>query len=135
VGWALLGLACDTVELGTPPADVNACRPSQRFFHERIWPEFLAKDYGGKRCGDSRCHDSASPRQLRLAAPTSMPTVPLPPDWAAAYKAATEQMFCTNASASPLVNRPSRVDHGGGQLISAGGEETTLVQMWVEAPP
>ena len=34
--------------------DVNACRPSQGFFCERVWPEVLAGGYGGKRCSDSR---------------------------------------------------------------------------------
>ena len=135
VGLMGLAAACDTVDLGDPPADVNACRPSQRFFIERVWPEFLSQDYGGKRCSDARCHDVASPRELRLPVPTSAPGLPLPPDWLAIYRSATEQMSCANPSTSPLVNRPSVSDHGGGQLITAGGAETTLIQMWVSAPP
>src|SRR4029453_6959404 len=83
-------LGCDTVDLGVPPADVNACRPSQQFFYERVWPEYLGKDHGGKRCSDARCHDAASPRLLLLPTPQSAPTLPLPADWAAVYKAATE---------------------------------------------
>src|SRR5207253_5779326 len=51
----LLVCACDTVDLGPALADVNACRPSQSFFTEQIWPNFLAKDYGGKHCYDARC--------------------------------------------------------------------------------
>ena len=129
------GAGCDTVDLGDPPADVNACRPSQRFFYERVWPEFLSKDYGGKHCSDSRCHDVASPRQLRLPPPTSAPMLPLPPDWAAIYKSATEQLSCTSPSTSTLINRPSSAGHGGGQLFTLGGEESTLIQMWVTAPP
>ena len=126
---------CDTVDLGSPPADVNACRPSQRFFYERVWPEYLSKDYGGKRCSDSRCHDVASPRQLRLPPPTSAPVLPLPPDWAAIYRSATEQLSCTNPSTSNLINRPSSSGHGGGQLFTLGGEESALIEMWVSAPP
>jgi hypothetical protein len=130
-----LAMACDTVDLGSPPADVNACRPSPRFFYERVWPEFLSRDYGGKHCGDARCHDVGSPRQLRLTMPTSEPVLPLPPDWAAIYRSVTEQLSCTNPSGSNLLNRPGRADHGGGMLITPGGEETALVQMWVAAPP
>ena len=82
------------------PADINACRPDQRFFYERVWPEFLGREDGGKHCNDSGCHDSGSPRQLRIPAPTSVPMLPLPPDWAAAYKSVTEQMSCTNVPAA-----------------------------------
>jgi hypothetical protein len=129
----LAASACDTVDLGVPPADVNGCRPSQQFFYEHIWPEFLGADHGGKHCSDTRCHDASSPRLLLLPVPTSPPGLPLPSDWAAVYKAATEQMFCTNVSASPLLVRPSSADHGGGMLIEANGPEATLVRMWVEA--
>ena len=38
------GLGCETVDLGHPPADINACRPSQQCFVDEIWPNFLAKD-------------------------------------------------------------------------------------------
>jgi hypothetical protein len=134
LGLAPLGvLGCDTVNLGDPPADVNACRPSQQFFYERIWPEFLGKDHNGKRCSDTRCHDASSPRLLLLPVPTSQPGLPLPSDWAAVYKAATEQMLCTNVSASPLIARPSNPDHGGTMLIDPNGPEAALVRMWVEA--
>jgi hypothetical protein len=129
---AIGALACETVDVGSPPADINACRPDQRFFYDRIWPEFLGREVSGKRCNDSGCHDSGSPRQLRIPAPTSMPTLPLPPDWAAAYKSVTEQMFCTNVTSSPLVARPSRADHGGGKLIEPDGQEVMLIRMWVE---
>jgi hypothetical protein len=130
---ALAGVAaCDTVDLGKPPADVNACRPSQQFFYERIWPEFLGKDHGGKHCSDARCHDAASPRFLLLPPPQTAGTLPLPPDWAAVYKAATEQMFCTNAGASPLLTKPSaQTSHAGGKLIEPDGPEAALIREWV----
>ena len=137
--WAVLvALAtgsgsCETVDVGSPPADINACRPDQRFFYERVWPEFLGREVSGKHCNDSGCHDGASPRQMRLPAPTSVPTLPLPMDWAAVYKAVTEQMSCTDVSSSPLIVRPSRVDHGGGKLIDPDGSEAMLVRMWVDA--
>ena len=126
-------LACETVDVGSPPADINACRPDQQFFYDRVWPEFLGREVSGKRCNDSGCHDSGSPRQLRIPAPMSAPMLPLPADWAAAYKSVTEQMFCTNATSSPLVARPSRADHGGGKLIEPDGPEVMLIRTWVES--
>ena len=46
-------------------------RPSQTFFVEQVWPNFLSKDYGGKHCSDASCHDAGSGRQLVLTPPTS----------------------------------------------------------------
>jgi hypothetical protein len=133
---AVLALAtCGTVDLGPPPADVNACRPSQAFFLERIWPEFLNKDYGGRRCNDGGCHDAAGRQSLVLTAPASAPGLPLPADWAAVYRSATEQMRCTNVASSPLLTHPDgRSPHGGMQLIEPEGPEEMLVKMWVTAP-
>ena len=131
----LVGAACDTVDLGPPPADVNACRPSQQFFNDQIWPNFLSRDYGGKHCSDGRCHDAASAQSLKLPPPTSPPAVPLPSDWFAIYKSATEQMHCTGATTSPLLIYPDgQVTHGGGTLIAPDGPEAALVEMWVTAP-
>ena len=45
----VVAAGCSTVNLGDPPADVNACRPSQDFFaNGGMWDMFLDKDYGGK---------------------------------------------------------------------------------------
>jgi hypothetical protein len=125
--------ACDTVDIGEPLADVNACRPSQAFFVSDVWPNFLAKTYeGGKRCSNSGCHDSGSARQLVLTPPTSAPATPLPPDWVALYKSVTEQLLCTNVSASPLLAKPDgRQSHGGLKIIEPEGPEAMLVKMWV----
>lgn len=134
---ALGGSGCDTVELGTPPADVNACRPDETFFYERVWPEFLAREFAGRRCSDSGCHDAASGRRPSLPAPTSQPGLPLPPDWALVYKSAADQVICTSPSASPLVTRPSSATHAGSllgtPLIEPDGPEAALVRAWVEA--
>jgi hypothetical protein len=130
----LLSAACNTVDVGPPLADVNACRPSPSFFVQQIWPNFLTKDFGGKHCSDRTCHDAGSGRQLVLTAPTSAGMVPLPPDWAVLYKSVTEQLRCSNVSSSPLLARPDgRQTHGGGKLIEPDGAEATLVKMWVEA--
>jgi hypothetical protein len=129
---------CETVDLGSPPADINACRPSQQFFVDQIWPNFLAKDYGGKHCYDSGCHDAAAGRPLTLAQiqPGDVGMVPLTGNWATNYKSATEQMNCSNVKASPLLAFPGGVlNHGGGMLIDPDkGPEALLIQMWVSAP-
>lgn len=123
---------CGNVDLGLPPADVNACRPSPSFFTDKVFPEFLDKDYGGKHCGDSRCHDPASPRSLVVTRPTSAPAVPLPADWAALYKSVTEQTQCTNVKSSEILTRPSgQRTHQGGKLIEPDGPEALIIQMWV----
>jgi hypothetical protein len=130
----LLLASCDTVDLGATPADVNACRPGQQYFMDHVWPDFLAKDYGGQHCYDARCHDPSSGRLLVLTPPTSAPALPLPADWAALYKSASAQTECTNATASPLVARPDGDQpHGGGMLIAPDGPEVTLVKAWITA--
>jgi hypothetical protein len=130
----LLAASCDTVDLGPTPPEVNACRPSPAFFVSQVWPNFLNKDYGGKRCSDSGCHNSSSGRQLVLTPPTSPGTVPLPADWAMIYRSVSEQMSCTNVSSSPLLVRTDgRQTHGGNKLIEPDGPEATLVKMWVTA--
>jgi hypothetical protein len=125
---------CGTVDLGPTPADVGACRPSQAFFLNEIWPNVLAKDYGGRRCYDSSCHDGVSGHQPVLKPPTSLPMLPLPADWAAVYKSTTEKVLCTDVSSSKLLTRPDgRQPHGGNKLFEPDGPEATLVKMWVTA--
>jgi hypothetical protein len=133
IGAGAAAAGCSTVDLGTPPADVNACRPGQQFFVDEIWPNFLAKDYGGKHCYDSSCHNGG--KALTIPPPTNPPAIPFPPDWAANYKSASENMQCSNVRSSPLLTNPSGVvPHGGGKLIDPNGPEATLIQMWVTQP-
>jgi hypothetical protein len=131
--WVLLmGL------LDAPPADVNACRPSQIFFAEHVWPEFLGQTYSGMTCGDARCHDPASGRPFRSEAPTSVPTYPFAAqsDWEKLYLSATQQLICTNVRGSELYTRPAGLrTHGGGKLIEPDGPEALLLDMWVGASP
>jgi hypothetical protein len=137
-GGAALG-ACSSVDLGDPPADVNACRPSESAFaNGGVWENFIGKDYGGKHCYDASCHDSGSARPLMLTIPMMLKSatadvpIPLPPDWEADYRSVTENLECTQVDSSPLLLMPSgaRV-HGGGKLIAPGGPEMTMVEMWV----
>ena len=137
-------VACETVDLGKPPADINACRPSQEFFTTEIWPNFLAKDgyAGGAHCHDSACHGAGPPTRSSFTVPPCVPTDPtmLPPlpltgEWANNYMSVTEQMNCANVAASKLLESPpaSRT-HGGGKLIRAHGPGGDPHQMWISQP-
>ena len=133
--FAAVACACGTVDLGEPPADVTACRPSERYFAQAVWAGFLNKDFGGKRCGDARCHDATSGQSLVVAGPMGMPTVPLSRDWGVVYRSVTEQLSCSNPSGSALLLKPDgRTSHGGKQLFAPDGPEATLIRMWVAAP-
>jgi hypothetical protein len=131
--------ACQTVDLGAPPADINACRPSQDFFVQQIWPNVLNKDYGGKKCSDATCHDPASGKPLTLISnpmpaldPTMPAPIPLPEDWANNYRSTTEQMSCSDVSASNLIIYPTATrPHGGGMLFGVMSPEALLIQTWV----
>ena len=131
----LMAVACETVDLGDPPSDINACRPSQQFFVDEIWPNFLAKDYGGVHCYDSTCHGGLAPNALDLIVPTAAATIPLTGDWANNYRTATEQMNCSNVAASKLLEYPAGIKvHGGGKVIEPDGPEAGLIKMWISQP-
>jgi hypothetical protein len=131
---AALSAACETVDLGTPPADVNACQPGRQFFIDDIWPMILAKDYAGKHCYDSQCHGSASTNSLKLAVPVETGALPFPTDWESNYRATSQQMNCSNVAASKLLMIPTSANHGGGMLFTPTGPEAMLIQMWVTQP-
>jgi hypothetical protein len=136
---AAAGVGCETVDLGEPPADINACRPSQQWFVDQIWPNFLAKDgyAGGVHCYDAACHGALAPNALDLIFydPTTMPPIPLTGDPATNYMSATEEMSCSNVASSKLLELPAGIKvHGGGKLIEPDGPEATLIKMWISQP-
>ncbi len=134
---ALLGAAgCESVDLGTPPADVNLCQPSQQFFIDQVWPSFLGNTYNGKHCYDSSCHGPGSSPPMTLSLPVEPGSIPLPMDWANNYTQATQRMNCADPLDSDLLIYPEdKVPHGGGMLISPTGPEATLINMWISATP
>lgn len=136
---AAAGVGCETVDLGQPPSDVNACRPSQQWFVDQIWPNFLAKDgyAGGVHCYDAACHGALAPNPLDLTVPdpSVTPTVPLTGVWATNYMSVTEEMSCSNVASSKLLELPAGIKvHGGGKLIEPDGPEATLIKMWISQP-
>jgi len=136
---AAAGVACETVDLGQPPSDINACRPSQQWFVDQIWPNLLAKDgyAGGVHSSDAACHGALAPNALDLIFydPTTMPAIPLTGDPATDYVSATEEMSCSNVASSKLLELPAGIKvHGGGKLIEPDGPEATLIKMWISQP-
>jgi hypothetical protein len=143
----LLGAAgCQTVDLGTPPADVNACEPGQQYFVSTVWPMYLAMDYGGKHCFDSGCHNPGNLPILTLtdisaevaALPTPLPN-PLPPDILADYTQAAQMMSCSDVPDSKLLIFPENIQtHGGGQLIDPNSQQAkdilAILMTWVSSP-
>ena len=128
--------ACETVDLGAPPSDINVCRPSQQYFVEVIWPVVLSADYGGRHCYDSMCHGGASNNSLKLVVPTTNDSsaIPLTGVWAANYRAATQQMNCSDVGSSALIELPENLKtHGGQQVFKPGSPEETAIRMWVSA--
>ena len=130
--------ACSAVDLGDPPADVNACRPSQAFFVEQIWPNFLARPYGARTCGEASCHASSG-RVLHIVPPTSAPSPTLPltsgSDWEVLYRSAADQVNCSDIAASELYTKPCNLHaHGGGKLFEPNGAELDLMTAWVAGP-
>ena len=148
---ALATLGCYTVDLGEPPADINACRPSQSYFvygtasdggtNKGIWQDVLNKDYGGRKCHDSNCHGPGATNSLRLTVPTCvppacMPPIPLTAEWADNYRATAEQMNCSNVAASRLLALPSGLQsHGGNKLFEPNGTEADVIIGWPGAAP
>jgi hypothetical protein len=131
----VLATGCTTVDLGTPPADVNACRPSQQYFIDEIWPNVLSVAYGDKHCNDPQCHNSSAGRPLTLVDPTNAAAIPLPTDWSNNYRSTTEQMNCANVASSALLLFPTgQRPHGGGTLFPSDGNEATLIKAWITAP-
>jgi len=137
-----LGAACQTVDLGTPPADINACRPSEAFFVQQIWPNVINKDYGGKKCTDAGCHDAIGkgrlaqiPNPQPMLDPMVPPPIPLPDDWAKNHKSASIVMNCSDVRASKLILFPTAMtSHGGGKFFDINSMEAMLIEMWVTAP-
>lgn len=147
VAGGLIG-ACQTVDLGSPPADIDACHPSEIFFVQRVWPDVLSASYGGKHCADSQCHGVgnqtpltfiATPQPPMQAATMAMPspavTLPLPDDWAANYLAASQEMNCDDPTASKLITTPTSPTHGGGVLFATTAMEVVELTAWVTASP
>jgi hypothetical protein len=114
LGIALLS-ACPTVDLGDQPPDPEPCRPDMQYFHDHIWPEYLAPADPAKSCvANAGCHQAASGRSaLRLQTD--------PVDDAQNYQVVTTFLNCSTPEASFLLTKPLKggEPHGGGDIFQA----------------
>jgi hypothetical protein len=137
VAATLAASGCETVDLGDPPADINACRPSQQWFVDQIWPNVLAADGypNGVHCYDANCHGITAPNPLDLIVPMVAGAVPVTGDWAGDYVSTTEEMNCANVAASRLLEYPAGLKtHGGGKLFEPTDMQAMLIKMWIDQP-
>jgi hypothetical protein len=112
LGIALLS-ACPTVDLGDQPPDPEPCRPDMQYFHDHIWPEYLAPADASKSCvANAGCHQISTGRSaLRLQTD--------PVDDVQNYQVVTVFLNCSTPEASPLLTKPLKGGdpHGGGDLF------------------
>jgi hypothetical protein len=116
---ALLG-GCPTVDLGDQPPDPEQCRPDMQYFHDHIWPEYLAPSDPAKSCvAKSGCHSDSS--ALRFA--TS------PVNDITNYQAVTHFLDCQTPEASLLLTKPLKGGdpHGGGDIFASTSDPQVQV--------
>jgi hypothetical protein len=116
---ALLG-ACPTVDLGDQPPDPEQCRPDMQYFHDHIWPEYLAPADTAKSCvAQSGCHGDSTAFHLRTQ----------PVDDAFNYLATARELNCAMPSESPLLTKPlvGGDPHGGGDVFTSTSDPAVVV--------
>jgi hypothetical protein len=110
---ALLG-GCPTVDLGDQPPDPGVCRPDMQYFHDVIWPQYLAPADPAKSCvANTGCHQIATGRSaLRLQT--------MPVDDIQNYQTAIRFLNCGTPEASRLLTYPliGGEPHGGGDVFT-----------------
>jgi len=117
IGLLLLG-GCPTVDLGDQPPGPERCLPSAQYFHDVIWPEYLAPADASKSCvANAGCHQTANGRSaLRLE------TAPV--DDTRNYQAVTPFLSCSSPESSLLLSKPLKGGdpHGGGDIFAASSD-------------
>ena len=67
--------------------------------------------------------------------PTMPVPLPLPDDWAKNYRSATEQMSCSDVTASNLIVYPTATTRTAAASSSTStAPRRTTIEMWVTAP-
>jgi hypothetical protein len=140
VAAPLVLAACEIVDPGPDVGVAGRCALSPAFFVERIVPEYIEQHGCAEEAG---CHRAADANSIFRLQDTSGTLVPLPTEPLSAWPAAWQENFrvvsaqvsdCDLAELSPLYSEPaggSTLEHGGGDLFSAGGDELDLIQEWL----
>ena len=116
---ALLG-GCPTVDLGDQPPDPEQCRPDMQYFHDHIWPEYLAPADTAKSCvAKTGCHADSTAYRL----------VTSPVDDTANYQATSRFLNCSTPEASLLLTKPlvGGDPHGGGDIFASTSDPAVQV--------
>jgi hypothetical protein len=141
-GWLALALVgCELVDPGPEVGVASRCVLAPSYFVEHIVPEYIDK-YGCAE--DSGCHREADANSIFRLADTSDSLPPLPTDplaawpepWRNNFTVTTAQISdCDLAELAPLYSEPAggnTLEHGGGDLFKAGGNELDLIQAWLD---
>jgi len=122
LGTAVLG-GCPTVDLGDQPAHGLTCRPDMQYFHDHIWPEYLAPSDTSRSCvANAGCHQAASGRSaLRLETE--------PVDDLRNYATVIRFLDCNSPVDSPLLSKPvaGGEAHGGGDIFPSSSDPSVQV--------
>ena len=111
---------CPTVDLGDQPPDPEQCRPDMQYFHDHIWPEYLAPADAAKSCvAKSGCHADSTAFRLQVT----------PPDDTANYQATAHFLNCSTPESSLLLTKPlvGGDPHGGGDIFTSTSDPAVQV--------
>jgi hypothetical protein len=128
-GLALLA-GCPTVDLGDQPPEPRQCLPDMQYYHDHIWPEYLAPTDASKSCvANSGCHQAANGRSaLRLETD--------PVDDVRNYQEVTRFLNCGMPDVSQLLSKPLKGGdlHGGGDVFASTSDPQVQVFLKWFAP-
>lgn len=140
----LAATACEIVDPGPDVGVANRCVLTASFYVERIVPEYIERHGCTDEAGCHRAADANSIFRLQDVSGTLAPlaTDPLsawPAPWQENFRVTTAQISdCDLAELAPLYSEPAggnTLQHGGGNIFSAGGEELDLIQEWLDGGP
>ena len=140
-GLALLVAGCELVDPGPEVGVANRCVLAPSYFLERVVPDYI-DEYGCAAQGG--CHRSTDANSIFRLQDTSMTLSPAagdplstwPEPWRENFNVTTAQVNdCELAELAPLYSEPAggnTLEHGGGDLFKADGNELDLIQTWLD---
>jgi len=141
-GWLCLALAgCELVDPGPDVGVASRCVLAPSYFVERVVPEYIERHGCADEAGCHRATDANSIFRLQDTSDSlpPLPTEPLsawPEPWRENFRVTTAQVSdCDLAELAPLYSEPAggnTLEHGGGDLFGAGGDELDLIQLWLD---
>ena len=130
---ALFAGGCPTVDLGDEPVAPGACRPSEGYYRDVVWPDYLAPESPERSCVSAPgCHrdtDGRSALRLIVEEPLS------DQDHRTNYDVVTSFLSCGSPQTSPLLSKPEegRNPHGGGDIFGPDSEPYWIFLDWFDS--